>query len=177
MEDHDWQTEVKREIQRIKVKNKALDHARMKRKQQIETMNKLQCLNISKTFLSTNFKMSMQFLADKNHWRDTFKDQLNVDFREWLYDSVTRNLTNKQKASSFKDEVYSGQLQKIGNEKIPIKKTVQFNLEKKAKFRVIESTNKRIVHFLFNPGHGVTTSPFARKYKRFMIGDLAEFTS
>lgn len=74
MEDHDWQTEVKREIQRIKVKNKALDHARMKRKQQIETMNKLQCLNISKTFLSTNFKMSMQFLADKNHWRDTFKD-------------------------------------------------------------------------------------------------------
>lgn len=52
--------------------------------------------------------MSMQFLADKNHWRDTFKDQLNVDFREWLYDSVQKNLTNKQKASNFKDEVYSG---------------------------------------------------------------------
>ena len=50
-------------------------------------------------------------------------------------------------------------------------------MEKKAKFRVIESSNKRIVHFLFNPGHGVTTSPFARKYKRFMIGDLSEFTS
>lgn len=74
IEDGDWQLEVKREIQRIKIKNKALDNARMKRKQQIETMNKLQCLNIAKNFLSQNFKQSMQFLADKNHWRDTFKD-------------------------------------------------------------------------------------------------------
>ena len=41
LEDGDWQQEVKREIQRIKIKNKALENARMKRKQQIETMNKL----------------------------------------------------------------------------------------------------------------------------------------
>lgn len=72
LEDSDWQSEVKREITRIKQKNKALDNARRKRKQQIETMNKLQCLNIAKQFLSTNFKKSMQFLADKNHWRDSF---------------------------------------------------------------------------------------------------------
>lgn len=41
MDDQEWQSEVKREIQRIKIKNKALDNARIKRKQQIETMNKL----------------------------------------------------------------------------------------------------------------------------------------
>ena len=35
-------------------------------------MQKLQCLNIAKNFLSTNFKKSMQYLADKNHWRDSF---------------------------------------------------------------------------------------------------------
>lgn len=46
----------------------------------------MQCLNIAKSFLSTNFKKSMQFLADKNHWRDTFEDQLNVDFKDWMYD-------------------------------------------------------------------------------------------
>ena len=40
----------------------------------------------------------MQFLADKNHWRDTFKDQLNVDFKEWMYSSVAQNLENKTKA-------------------------------------------------------------------------------
>jgi len=33
LEDGDWQQEVKREIQRIKIKNKALENARMKRKQ------------------------------------------------------------------------------------------------------------------------------------------------
>lgn len=67
----------------------------MKRKQQIETMNKLQCLNIAKSFLSNNFKSSMQFLADKNHWRDTFKDQLNVNFRDWLMKEVGTTLSNK----------------------------------------------------------------------------------
>lgn len=41
LEDSDWQSEVKKEIGRIKQKNKALDNARRKRKQQIETMNKL----------------------------------------------------------------------------------------------------------------------------------------
>ena len=30
----------------------------------------------------------MQILADKNHWRDTFQDQLNVDFKDWMYDQV-----------------------------------------------------------------------------------------
>lgn len=33
LEDSDWQSEVKREITRIKQKNKALDNARRKRKQ------------------------------------------------------------------------------------------------------------------------------------------------
>lgn len=98
MDDVEWQSEVKREIQRIKIKNKALDNARIKRKQQIETMNKLQCLNIAKNFLSNNFKKSMQFLADKNHWRDSFKDQLNVDYKEWMYAAVSQNLENKMKA-------------------------------------------------------------------------------
>jgi hypothetical protein len=97
IEDSDWQQEVKREITRIKIKNKALENARMKRKHQIDTMNKLQCLNIAKSFLANNFKQSMQFMADKNHWRDTFKDQLNVDYKDWLMDSVSNSLSNKQK--------------------------------------------------------------------------------
>jgi radial spoke head protein 3 len=41
LEDADWQQEVKREISRIKQKNKALDNAREKRKQQFDTMQKL----------------------------------------------------------------------------------------------------------------------------------------
>ena len=70
-------------------------------------MNKLQCLNIAKQFLSTNFKKSMQFLADKNHWRDSFQDQLNVDFKDWIYGSISQNISNKQKSSNFKDSICS----------------------------------------------------------------------
>jgi len=71
-EDADWHQEVKREIQRIKAKNQALRNAREKQEKQFKTIQKLQCLNLAKSFLATNFKKSMQFLADKNHWRDTF---------------------------------------------------------------------------------------------------------
>ena len=35
---NEWEQEVKKEIQRIKDKNKALDTSRMKRKQQMETI-------------------------------------------------------------------------------------------------------------------------------------------
>lgn len=92
-------------------------------------------MNIAKTFLSNNFKTSMQFLADKNHWRDTFKDQLNVDFKDWMYNSVARTLENKEKSSQFKDGICQEQLKDIGTEKDPIKRTVRFNLEAKEKSR------------------------------------------
>lgn len=175
LEDAEWQQEVKREIQRIKQKNKALDNARMKRKQQFETMQKLQCLNIAKNFLSTNFKKSMQYLADKNHWRNTFKDQLNVDFKDWMYNSIAANLENKQKSSNFKDAICTDQLVRIGTEKDPIKRSVRFTLEQREKSRQIESKDKRTVHFLFHPGVPSKISPFARKYQRFREGNLEAF--
>ena len=77
----------------------------------------------------------MQGLADKNHWRDSFKDQLNVDFKDWMYDSIAKNIENKSKACNFKDSIANEQLNSIGNEKVPIKKKVKFNLEAKEKSR------------------------------------------
>jgi hypothetical protein len=38
IEDLEWQAEVKKEVTRIKQKNKALENARNKKKQQFETM-------------------------------------------------------------------------------------------------------------------------------------------
>ena len=92
-----------------------------------------------------------------------------------MYSSVTQNLENKAKAAVFKDGIADEQITKIGAEKDPIKKRVRFNLEKKEKFRVIESKDKRIVHFLFKPNVPTKESTFARKYKRFLDGTLAEF--
>jgi len=118
----------------------------------------------------------MQFLADKNHWRDSFKDQLNINFKEWMLDSVATTISNKSKASEFKNGICDDQLQKIGSAKDPIKRRVQFNLEKKAKFRMIESKDKRIVHFMFNSGLPTPITSFSRKYKRMLDGTLNEFT-
>lgn len=147
----------------------------MKRKQQFETMQKLQCLNIAKNFLSTNFKKSMQHLADKNHWRNTFKDQLNVDFKDWMYNSIATNLGNKEKSSNFKDSICTDQLVQIGTEKDPIKRNVRFTLEQREKSRQIESKDKRTVHFLFNANVASKMSPFARKYLKYREGNLADF--
>lgn len=175
IEYSEWQTEVKREITRIKIKNKMLENAQIKRKQQIETMSKLQCLNIAKSFLANNFVQSMQYLAEKNHWRDTFKDQLNVNFKEWLVSSVEHNLTNKQKACVQNNQICDEELAIIGQAKEPIKRKVQFEIQKKEKFRMIESKERRIVHFLFNPGFAGKISPFARRLRRTLDGTLQTF--
>ena len=90
-----WDQEVKREISLIKQKNKTLNNARAKREQQIKTMHKLQCLNISKRFLSGCFDGAMTQLAEHSFWRDGFKDQLTVAFKDQLLSSV---LTDTQKA-------------------------------------------------------------------------------
>ncbi len=57
-----WEQEVKREVQRIKAKNKALKIARARREQQIRTMHKVQCLALAKGFLAKNFMNSIQDL-------------------------------------------------------------------------------------------------------------------
>ncbi len=131
-------------------------------------------MNIAKNFLANNFKKSMQYLADKNHWRNTFKDQLNVDFKDWLYDSVSQNLTNKTRSKNFKDGICNTQISTISKEKDPIKKTVKFNLEQKEKSRQIESKDKRVVHFLFNSGLPTKISPIARKMKLHLQMSPAE---
>jgi hypothetical protein len=85
LENVEWQTEVKREISRIKQKNKTVETARLKRKQQFETMQKVQSLNLAKSFLRDNFMNSLKHLANNNYWADSFQEQLHVDYKEWMY--------------------------------------------------------------------------------------------
>jgi hypothetical protein len=118
----------------------------------------------------------MQFLADKNHWRDTFKDQLNVNFKEWMMNSVATTLENKAKSNNFKNSVADEQLQKIGSAKDPIKKRVQFNLRQKETFRMIESKDRRIVHYMFNSGLPPIVTAFSRKYSWMLDGSLTSKT-
>jgi hypothetical protein len=71
----------------------------------------------------------MKILADKKHWRDTFQDQLNVDYKDWMYEQVAQNLSNRKKSKAFKDAICTNQLTSIGTEKDPIKARVRYGLE------------------------------------------------
>ena len=46
---------------------------------------------------------------------------------------------------------------------------------KREKARAIESADKRIVHFIFNPLQPVPISPFTRKFEKLLDGSLEEF--
>ena len=48
---------------------------------------------------------------------------------------------------------------------------------RREKSRLIESTDRRIVHFIFNPGQPSKVSPFTRKFIKFLEGpeELREF--
>ena len=54
-------------------------------------MHKLQCLNISKNFLRGCFMGTMHKLARHNYWRDGFKDQLTVAYKDSLLTSVRKD--------------------------------------------------------------------------------------
>ena len=99
-----WEEEVEREIELIKKKNQALHNARAKRKQEIQTMHKLQALNISKQFLRGCFMGTMKQLAANSFWRDGFKDQLTVAYKDQLYTSVKADNDRFNKTGNFLDE-------------------------------------------------------------------------
>ena len=88
--------------------------------------------------------------------------------------SVATTIENKAKSSNFKNSVCDEQLQKIGSAKDPIKHRVRFNLKQKEKFRLIESKDKRNVHFLFSSGLPSIITSFSRSYSRMMDGTLTQ---
>ena len=47
--------------------------------------------------------------------------------------------------------------------------------QKKEKVRMIESKDKRIIHFLFNPKVPVQETNFSRKYIKLLDGSMDEF--
>ena len=90
-----WEEEVKREIQRIKHKNKALKNARNKRDQQVKTMH----------------------LADSGYWRTTFSDQLNIGFKQFLTDKAISNTQESTTAESVINSFVSDELASMAKTK------------------------------------------------------------
>ena len=168
---------MKREIQLIKQKNKTLNNARQKREQQIKTMHKLQCLNISKRFLSGCFMGTMTQLADHSFWRDGFKDQLTVAYKDQLLSAVLTDSQKQEHTAEVLDETIQFRLDEYKRMKERIKSNMFAKQNRREKSRLIESADRRIVHFIFNPGQPSKMSPFTRKFIKFLEGpeELSEF--
>lgn len=116
-----WEDEVKREIHRIKSKNKELKKARAKREQQIKTMHKLQCLNLAKNFLNGCFKGTLSHLAKKSYWRDTFMDQLSISYKNFLVDKTQSDTNKFIVAEDFLEGVVREQVFAVAKHKEEIK--------------------------------------------------------
>lgn len=56
-----------------------------------------------------------------------------------------------------------------------IKKQYEMMLVKKENVRRVESQSTRTVHFIFNPDVEAKITPFARKFRHLIAGDLTEF--
>lgn len=169
-----WEEEVKREIQRIKHKNKALKNARGKREQQIKTMHKLQSLNLAKQFLSGCYKGTLLHLSQNNYWRDSFDDQLQISFKHFLTEKTLADSNQAIVAENFINQSVSDEMSRLATIKQSIKDSMKSKAGLREATRVIESTSRRIVHFVFNPKQKCKVTPFCRKFNLMLQGDLED---
>lgn len=117
-----WDMDVKREIQRIKQKNKLLKKERTKREQQVKTMHKLQCLQMSKKFLTGCFKGTMQHLAETSMWRDSLADQMDVAYTGHLLSETLQFTDSSRKANAYMHGLVDDTLTKIVDGKASLAK-------------------------------------------------------
>lgn len=128
-----------------------MKQARAKRDQQIKTMHKLQCLQMSKSFLSGCFRGTMQHMVETSTWRDTLADQMDVSYTGHLLNETLSFTENSRKSSLFLNKLVDGTLTKIVDNKSKLAKTMIIKRKALQQSRMIESNDRRIVHFIFHP--------------------------
>ena len=140
-------------------------------------MHKLQCLNISKHFLKGCFLGTMKQLAAHSYWRDGFTDQLGVAFKDQLLTAVRADAHKFAQAAALVDGLVGAQLDGFEKKKAQIKSAMVAKQSKREKSRLIESADRRIVHFIFDTKQRGLESPFTRKFAKLMDGaeELAAF--
>lgn len=98
-----------------------LEQARKQRIALKTATKKLQCLSVAKAYLKNTFKNSLQHLSDTNYWRNTFKDQLNVDYREFLLQGVEQEMDTVDAYEGLNDLFCKERIGSYTDERRPIK--------------------------------------------------------
>ena len=73
-------------------------------------------------------------------------------------------------AGSLLDGIVGEQLDAFGKEKSRIKSSMIAKQTRREKSRLIESVDRRIVHFIFSPGQPSKMTPFTRKFIKLCEG-------
>lgn len=125
-------------------------------------MQKIQCLQFAKNFLAGCKKGTLTHLAEHSYWRDSFKDQLEVSYKHHLVDLSCNNSNNDGLAKSYFDNLVSDYVKVIADGKVELKKEMEKT--KKANYvkRLIESADRRQVHFKFDPLQPYMQTRFSR---------------
>lgn len=85
----------------------------------------------------------MKFLAEHSYWRDSFKDQLTVSFKDHLYSQVQGDQAKRNNSEGFLDRVIATNLNLFAKTKQDIKNETEANQRRNAKRRAIESNDER----------------------------------
>lgn len=56
---------------------------------------------MARGYLKKTFPNCMTFLQENNYYRNRFEDQLNVNYREWLFKKVDEELQKESKSDNF----------------------------------------------------------------------------
>jgi hypothetical protein len=75
---------------------------------------------------------------------------------------------------TYINSAVNDELQRLSTVKANIKDSMKAKALLREATRVIESTNKRIVHFIFNPHQRVKQTPFIKKLTLMLSGDLEQ---
>lgn len=73
-------------------------------------MQKLQCLAVARATLQGTLKNAVEHIKDNHAFRNRFEDQLQVNYREWLFKKVDEEFIKKAKSSAFQTAIVSQEL-------------------------------------------------------------------
>lgn len=138
-------------------------------------MHKLQCIAVAKGCLNNQFTNCLTYLQENNCYRNRFEDQLNVNYREWLFKKVDEEFLKELKSDQFQTSIITQEVDQMAQSKDNIKKQYDLMLVRNANVRRVESLSTRTVHFIFNPDVEAKITPFARKFRHLIAGDLTQF--
>ena len=162
-EKHDYEEELKREIELIK-EQKA--HLQARRTRYLKTQNlvyKFMNLNLAKNYTSKLIPNTLAKLKQENLHPDYFPHLLHTQYMPWLVQNAKNYLETKQQFEGFKDQVLQEVVSDLKTSRTEIIYQHKQKLSKLKRKMINYSDSQRLIRFLYsNPSFSVKSEFTAR---------------